>query len=70
MCVRNACEGNVENQRFIESLKPQGVVVDATLEDKGLKVQFHADTGKFSVQAVSEEEMTHENSSPSSSNEN
>lgn len=38
--VRNACEGNFENQAFIESLKPQEVIQDETLAAAGVSVEL------------------------------
>jgi hypothetical protein len=47
--VRNACEGNFENQAFIEALKPQQVLQDDTLAAAGVSVELDPEKGvKFS----------------------
>lgn len=35
--IRNLCEGNEDNQRFIEGLKPQETIATATLRELGLE---------------------------------
>lgn len=45
MCVRNACEGCLVNQQFIEALQPQGArVLD---EETGVGVEINGATGTF-----------------------
>jgi hypothetical protein len=45
MCVRNACEGCLVNQQFIEALQPQGARV---LDEKaGVGVEINGATGTF-----------------------
>lgn len=41
LAVRNLCESNVENQKFIASLTQQGVVSSAVLHEMGLSL--HSD---------------------------
>ena len=48
LTVRNACENNETNQRFIESLQPQGVVQDESLRSRGISVEMDPLSGKFS----------------------
>jgi hypothetical protein len=46
--VRNACEGHADNQSFIDSLRPQEVVIqDERLKAHGVKVEMNPETGKF-----------------------
>lgn len=48
LCLRNACEGNMENQRSIEELTLQKVdIVNEDLRRSGLHVDFNQDTGKI-----------------------
>ncbi len=54
LCMRNACEGNLENQKCIEELTLQKVsVVNEQLTRSGLSVDFNSETGKikFSYQS-------------------
>lgn len=55
LCVRNACEGHVGNQQFIEDLRPQEAVIqDDKLKAQGMKVEMNPTTGKFKfVQSTS-----------------
>mmetsp|Transcript_26533 Transcript_26533/g.44857 ORF Transcript_26533/g.44857 Transcript_26533/m.44857 type:complete len:604 (+) Transcript_26533:100-1911(+) len=48
MCVRNLCEGNVENQEFVSSMQLQGVLKDELLERQGIQVEMDPARGKFS----------------------
>lgn len=51
LCIRNACEGNIENQQFIEQLKPQDVTLqDEKLKNMGYKVKFDQAKQKFNIQ--------------------
>ena len=49
--VRNLCEGNMENQREIEGLKPQALANETPqeLEDKGIEIELDKATGKVRV---------------------
>jgi hypothetical protein len=47
-CIRNLLTGNLENQKFIASLKPQGVAKSSLLEELGVKPVL--DGGKISFQ--------------------
>eukprot|EP01038_Epipyxis_sp_PR26KG_P004755 gene4755-6667_t len=48
LCVRNACENNLLNQEYIESLKPQDIKIqDEEMKAKGLHVEMDKSTGKF-----------------------
>lgn len=47
MCIRNLCEGNLENQRFIESLQPQQVLQDETLLAQGIRIEMDPLSGRF-----------------------
>jgi hypothetical protein len=50
LCIRNACEGNEDNQRYIDSLKPQSVIKDdATLSRHGLSMEIDPQSGKFKL---------------------
>lgn len=42
-CIKSACEGNEENQKFIDSLKPQGVIQDEILKAHGITVEMNQD---------------------------
>jgi ataxin-10 len=56
MTVRNLCEGNLENQRFIESLQPQKVIQDDLMKQKGIRVEIDPSSGKFHFRQVPKEE--------------
>lgn len=45
--VRNICEDNDENQRYIADLKPQGVAENPDLDKMGLKAVLDESTGKL-----------------------
>lgn len=45
--VRNICEDNDENQRYIAELKPQGVAENPDLEQMGLRAEMDPATGKL-----------------------
>ena len=49
LCVRNACEGCEENQKYVASLQPQGeaMIQDDALREAGLQVIFDEGTKKF-----------------------
>lgn len=48
MTVRNACEGNEKVQAYVDTLKPQGAVIeDPKLREAGLQVEIDSMTGKF-----------------------
>jgi hypothetical protein len=47
MCVRNLCEGNASNQRFISELRPQEVLQDESLAKQGITVEIDPLSGKF-----------------------
>lgn len=48
LCLRNACEGNLRNQKCIESLVLQGVAeVDERLARAGMGVSFDPTSGKI-----------------------
>lgn len=50
VCVRNACEGCDANQRFVESLQPQGARV---LDEKlGIEVELCPSTGTFKFRSA------------------
>lgn len=49
LAVRNACENNLENQRFIDSLQPQEISIQSEeLMKLGMQVKMSGQTGKFS----------------------
>jgi hypothetical protein len=49
LAVRNACENNLENQRFIDSLQPQEISIQSEeLKKLGMQVKMSGQTGKFS----------------------
>jgi ataxin-10 len=60
MCIRNLCEGNLENQRFIESLKPQQVLQDDSLLARGIRVEMDPSSGRFQFHHSSTEGATGE----------
>eukprot|EP01034_Spumella_vulgaris_P022020 gene22020-28114_t len=46
--TRNACADCLENQEYIESLRPQNISVqDADMKAQGLEVEMSSETGKF-----------------------
>jgi ataxin-10 len=60
MCVRNLCEGNLENQRLIESLQPQQVLQDDALLERGIRIDIDPLSGRFnfSQTSLSEEQKS------------
>ena len=50
LCLRNACEGNQRNQKFIEELKLQAVVDrENVLGQQGVHLDVDRETGKITV---------------------
>ena len=47
-CVKNACENNQESFRFINELRPQEIIQDQALRDRGIRVEIDPHTGRFS----------------------
>lgn len=48
LCTRNAAEGNIANQDFIDSLRPQSVSIqDEKMKQQGMNVELNPQTGKF-----------------------
>ncbi len=45
ICLRNACEGNMENQAYVDSLKPQQILQDDVLASHGITVNLDPETG-------------------------
>lgn len=53
LCLRNACEGNLSNQAYIESLVLQGVAqVDEQLAKAGMGVSFDPVSGKIDFKST------------------
>ena len=53
LCLRNACEGNLPNQAYIESLVLQGVAqVDEQLARAGMGVSFDPASGKIEFKST------------------
>jgi hypothetical protein len=53
LCIRNACENNIENQTFINELQLQNIsVVDEQMLADGIKVDINANTGTFKFAKV------------------
>ncbi|XP_071961611.1 ataxin-10-like [Antedon mediterranea] len=40
LAIRNVCENNLENQRFIEEMKVQGVASNSMLQDMGIETEL------------------------------
>lgn len=50
LCVRNACENNQENQKFIEELQPQEAIIqDENLKAQGYRIEVDHSKGKFEL---------------------
>lgn len=54
-CVRNACDGNEQIRSYIESMKPQDIIItDQSLIDAGLRVAIDSQTGKLKVTEIAQ----------------
>jgi hypothetical protein len=60
MCVRNACEGCLVNQQFIEALQPQGVRVLDEKAGVGIEINGAAGTFRFVSTAPQKEDKEQE----------
>ena len=47
ICVRNACEDNELNQKFINDLNLVGVIQDEVLSQQGIRVDINPLEGKL-----------------------
>lgn len=61
MTIRNLCEGNIQNQQFIESLQPQQVLQDPELLAKGIQIEIDPLSGKFKFHQTNNIESNSDN---------